>query len=70
MEMTLQEIDEIMTNTAMRSALDHGVLELRIEKIRRCQGDFQQLHSAVGTLDPALEQDGTGALVVRLALAA
>jgi len=70
MEMALQEIDEIVTNTAMRSALDHGVLELRIEKIRRSQRDLQELHTAVGKLDPALEQDGAGRLVVRLGFTA
>jgi hypothetical protein len=67
MEISLQEIDEIVTNTAMRSALDHGVLESRIEKIRRCQGDLQKLHAAVRALDPALEQGGAGGFVVQLA---
>jgi hypothetical protein len=54
-EVVPQKAANLPAREVVPSALEHLVVELRVEIKLRREGELQQLHPTVGKLDPALE---------------
>jgi hypothetical protein len=66
LEVPPQILVEEMAGVDVTASLGQLVSALRIEIVLQRRRPLHKLEVAIGTLDPALEQDGAGGVVVRL----